>query len=138
MEEGAFDYRIVGWLRLKGSSEIIQSKCQLGERSEQWERSSSGWGLKEQPQAGAAAHGEKPVLGQEGWGNCLPWGCAEAVPEGWAPQYEALLEQCLESCSLWEVHVGSVWEGQHPCEGASVEQWQRVTTEEQERRSVMA
>jgi len=37
-----------------------------------------------------------------------------AVPEGWALGYRAVLQQCWESCSLWEGHAGSVQEVWHP------------------------
>jgi len=39
------------------------------------------------------------------------------APKGWTLWYRAMLEQCLESCSLREAHTGSVWEGQHPMGG---------------------
>jgi len=64
-------------------------------------------------QAGGAACGG--VGGLEEWlsvGNL----CRE-VPEGWTLWYGVTVEQCLESCSLWEAHVGSVWEGRHPMGG---------------------
>ena len=48
-----------------------------------------------------------------------------------------MLEQCLESCSLWEAHMGSDWEGRHPMRETEVELGQRVTMEEQHRQSVM-
>jgi len=38
----------------------------------------------------------------------------QRAPEGWALGYRAVLEQCLESCSLWEGHAGSVQEVWHP------------------------
>jgi len=59
-----------------------------------------------------------------------------AVPERWAPWYGALLEQCWESCSLWETHAGSVQEGRHAVGGIHVERRQRETMEEQQRPSV--
>ena len=54
----------------------------------------------------AAAHGEEPPLGQEGWGSCLLWGCAGAAPEEWALCDGAVLEQCWKSCGLWEINTG--------------------------------
>mgnify|MGYP001860251031 CR=1 FL=1 len=55
-------------------------------------------------QARAAVHGEELVVEQEGWGNCCLWGCDGAVPEGWFPWDRAVLEECWESCGLWEGH----------------------------------
>ena len=49
------------------------------------------------------------------------------APKGWTLWYRAMLEQCLESCSLREAHTGSVWEGQHPMEGHHMKQGQKVT-----------
>lgn len=51
-----------------------------------------------------------------------------------APWYGAALEQCWESCSLWEAHTGSVQEGLWV--GPT---WRggRVTMEEQQKQSVM-
>ena len=43
-------------------------------------------------------------------GDLPPWGCAGAVPEGWALWDGVVLEQCWEICGLWKAHVGSVWE----------------------------
>lgn len=40
----------------------------------------------------------------------------QVAPEGWAPWYRAVLEQCSKCCSLWEAHAGSVREGWHPTE----------------------
>jgi len=71
------------------------------------------------------------VVGQEGWGSCVYGECVEQCPPGgWAPCYGAVLEQCLVSCSLWEGHMGLVWEGQHLWEGPHMEQGQRETVEE--------
>lgn len=36
---------------------------------------------------------------------------------------EAMLEQCSESCDLWEAHMGSVGEGQHLVGQRHTEQW---------------
>lgn len=56
----------------------------------------------------------KSFHGQENAMELLPVGTyAGATPEGWASYYRAMLEQCLESCSPWEAHVGSVWKGQY-------------------------
>ena len=68
---------------------------------------------------GAPAQGEEPTEGQEGWGSCHPW---EAVLEqcshkGWTLWYRAMLEQCLESCSLWEAQARSACEGWYPVGG---------------------
>ena len=61
---------------------------------------SSGWGLKQATapagalQAGAAAHGEQPAVGQEGWGRPYQWGiCAEQCLKG-GP---CGIESCLRS-----------------------------------------
>ena len=40
----------------------------------------------------------------------------------WAPGQSysplgSMLEHYLRNCNLWEAHIGSVWEGQHPTEG---------------------
>ena len=87
-------------------------------------------------QISTCSHGGA-LMQQVVWECCFPWGTwSEAVPEGWALWYGALLEQYLESCSLWEAHAGSSGEGmaspgKNPC-GA----W-TVTTEEQPRWSSM-
>ena len=73
---------------------------------------------QEQPWDRATAHGEEPTVGQPGWGSCPCGDLCGATPEGQALWYGAMLEQCLESCSLWEAHAGSVWEGWHPMENA--------------------
>ena len=43
----------------------------------------------------------------------------QRAPEGWALGYRSVLEQCLESHSLWDAHMGSVWEGSHVEQGQS-------------------
>lgn len=62
-----------------------------------WKRHSPCIPLQEQPQARAAARGEQPAVGQEGWGSCACGDLCGAVPEGWALRYRAVLERCLES-----------------------------------------
>ena len=42
--------------------------------------------------------------------------CAGVVPEGLVSMYRPVLKQCLGSCSFWEAHAGSVWEGHNPVE----------------------
>jgi len=41
------------------------------------------------------------------------------VPGEWSSWYGAMLEQCSESCSLWEAHTKSAQEGQHSLGGTS-------------------
>jgi len=61
-----------------------------------------------------------------------------AVPEQWALWYGAVLEQCWESCSLWEAHAGSVCEGWHAVGGTHMEQGSHeVTLKEQQKLSIM-
>lgn len=69
---------------------------------------------------GAAAHGGPQ---KELWGPVLE----QCTPERWALWGSPTMEQCQESCSLWEVHAGSAGEGQHPVGRTHTEQWQRVT-----------
>jgi len=45
-----------------------------------------------------------------------------------------MLEQCLESCSLWEAHTRSVLEGWHPAAGTT--RWSREESDH-ERVAVM-
>lgn len=53
-------------------------------------------------------------------GELLPVGnLYRAVPEEWVLWYGVMLEPCLESYSLWEAHVRSAWEGQHPMGGTA-------------------
>lgn len=63
--------------------------------------------------------------------------CGGALPQGWALWCGTVLEQGLESCSLWEAHAGSAGEGQrwHPWEGPHVEQKQSDCWEVAERNS---
>lgn len=52
------------------------------------------------------------------------------------PYYRHNVEQFLKNCSLWEAHIGSVWEGVHPMGGTPW--WSLEETEEEwQRRSVM-
>lgn len=67
----------------------------------------------------SGSHGEEPTVRQKGWGSCCPWGLYGAAPEGWVLWHRAVLEQCLESHSLWDAHMGSVWEGSHVEQGQS-------------------
>ena len=68
-------------------------EMQPKERSPQWSRMSGG------------ATGRR----------YLCWRCAFLKDQ--PPVTGALLEQCLKSCSLWEAHTGSDWEGWHPVGG---------------------
>ena len=71
------------------------------------------------------------MVEQRGWGSCTHGdSVGQCAPEWWAPWYGVMLEQCWESCSLWEGYAGSVWEGQHLWEGPHMEQGQRETVEE--------
>ena len=81
-----------------------------------------GYMLKE-----TAAHGE-PTQKQHPTKICSLWRGAHGGAEGLGelPPVGAVLEQCLkgepleqclESCSLWEAHVGLVWEWWHLWEG---------------------
>lgn len=69
--------------------------------------------------------------------------CARVVPTGWALQYRHMLEHPpailrLNSCSLWEAHAGSVWEGWHAVGGTHMEQGSHeVTLKEQQKLSIM-
>lgn len=64
-----------------------------------------------------------------------------AVLEGWALWYVALwhgamLEQCWQSCSLWEAYTGSVWERWHYGRDLMLHQGQRRIMKEQQRQSI--
>ena len=48
-------------------------------------------------------------------------------PKGWALWYNAVLGQCLESCSLWETQTRSAGEGQHPVGRTHMEKGERVS-----------
>lgn len=64
-----------------------------------------------------------------GLGELPPMGThTGAVPEGWALQYAAVVGECVKSCRLWEDHIGSVQEEQHPMGRTYVGQGQRVAT----------
>ena len=78
----------------------------------------------------SGSHGEEPTVRQKGWGSCCPWGLYGAAPEGWVLWHRAVLEQCLESCSLWEDHTVSCEEGWHPM-GGDHGSGQRMTVKEQ-------
>ena len=59
-----------------------------------------------------------PRWGRRAWGAVPMWNSVEqCAPEGWAPWYGVMLEQCWESCSLWEGQAGSVHEGSYPMGG---------------------
>lgn len=89
-----------------------------------------GYPIQKQPHARAVAHGEHLMVEQRGWGSCTHGdSVGQCAPEWWAPWYGVMLEQCWESCSLWEGYAGSVWEGQHLWEGPHV-QWRQSDHEE--------
>ena len=73
--------------------------------------------------------GELPPVGDLCWSSLL-------LGYGWTLWYGAMWEQFLKSCCLWAAPQdqfskdGILWEGPH------VEQGQRVTVKEQQRRSV--
>jgi len=99
----------------------------------------------------ATAHREPPQEQVPGWSCSLrrgahswPGGPGEllsvgthAVLRGGPCGMDQLLEQCLESCSLWKAHVRSAGEERHPVGGTYMEQEQRVTVEEQQRQNIM-
>jgi len=57
--------------------------------------------------------------GRRAGGAAACWATAGGVPVGWALWYGAMFRQCWETSSLWEAHMGSAGEGQHPVGGTS-------------------
>lgn len=66
----------------------------------------------------------QPTERNQRWGRragdcCCLWGhlLEKFTPEEWVLWNRDMLEECLESCSLWEALSGSLWKGQHPLGG---------------------
>lgn len=83
--------------------------------------------LQEHPRPELQPVGSSPWRGRRARGAAACGDLCRAVPEGWAPRYRAMLEQCLESClnrsylSSHRPHLfrkgSALWEGHHREQG---------------------
>ena len=109
MEEQVVPLQPVGAMQSKSPCAAMEEPMMW-----QWMRPEGVWsphrrspGLKLQPTERSPWWGRR--VGGTHAGEIHPW--------GWALWYRAMLEQCLETCSLWEACLGSLWEGWHPVRG---------------------